>query len=169
MKTIILVRHAKSSWKDPNLDDFDRPLNKRGKRNAPFMGKKLKEQKVIPDLVLSSPAKRAKKTAIAISKAIDYPKKQIIFDDNLYHAGVRYLFELVKNLDDAYETVMLFGHNPDLNKFADMSVKKNMVDNIPTAGVYCIRFDVNQWKKVKEGKGEFVFFDFPKRYKDVSV
>ena len=122
----------------------------------------------MPDLVLSSPAKRARKTAIAIAKAIDYPKKQIIFDDNMYHAGVRYLFELVKNLNDAYETVMLFGHNPDLNKFADMSVKNNRVDNIPTTGVYCIRFDVNQWQKVKEGKGEFVFFDFPKRYKDVS-
>jgi len=169
MKTIILVRHAKSSWKDPSLDDFDRPLNKRGKKNAPFIGKKLKEQQVMPDLVLSSPAKRARKTAIAIAKAIDYPKKHIIFDDNLYHAGVRYLFKLVKNLDDAYETVMLFGHNPDLNKFADMSLKKNRIDNIPTAGVYCIRFDVNQWQKVKEGKGEFVFFDFPKRYKDVSV
>jgi len=169
MKTIILVRHAKSSWKDPSLDDFDRPLNKRGKKNAPFMGKKLREQQVMPDVVLSSPAKRAKKTAIAIAKAIGYPKKQIIFDDNLYHAGVRYIFELVKNLDDAYETIMLFGHNPGINQFADMSVKRNRVDNIPTTGIYCVRFDVNQWQKLKEGKGECVFFDYPKRYKDVSV
>ena len=77
MKTIILVRHAKSSWKDPGLDDFDRPLNKRGKRNAPFMGGKLKKRDILPDLVLSSPAKRAKKTAIAVAKALGYPKKEI--------------------------------------------------------------------------------------------
>jgi phosphohistidine phosphatase len=166
MKTIILVRHAKSSWKDSSLDDFDRPLNKRGKKNAPFIGKKLKERQIMPDLILSSPAKRAKKTATAIAKKIDYPKKMIIFDDNMYHAGARYLFELVKNLNDENETVMLFGHNPDFNDFADMLLKKNRVYNIPTTGVYCIRFDVNHWQKVKECKGKFVFFDYPKRYKD---
>ena len=83
MKTIILVRHAKSSWKDLRLDDFDRPLNKRGKKNAPFMGKILKARRTIPDLILSSPAKRAGKTARAIAKAIDYPKTKIIIDRNM--------------------------------------------------------------------------------------
>ena len=102
MKTIILVRHAKSSWKDPGLNDFDRPLNKRGKKNAPLMGQKLKERQVMPDLVLSSPAKRARKTATAIAKAVGYPKKRIVFDDNMYHGGARYLFEMIKNLDDKY-------------------------------------------------------------------
>lgn len=169
MKTIILVRHAKSSWKDTSLDDFDRPLNKRGKRNAPFMGKKLKERKIIPDLVLSSPAKRAKKTATAVAKALDYPKKKITFYDKMYHASARYLFELLKNLDDEHETIMLFGHNPSLNDFADMLLKRNPISNIPTTGVCCIRFDVNHWQKVEQGKGEIVFFDFPKRYQDESV
>ena len=169
MKTIILVRHAKSSWKDTSLDDFDRPLNKRGKRNAPFMGKKLKERKIIPDLVLSSPAKRAKKTATAVAKALDYPKKKITFYDKMYHASSRYLFELLKNLDDEHETIMLFGHNPSLNDFADMLLKSNPISNIPTTGVCCIRFDVNHWQKVEQGKGEIVFFDFPKRYQDESV
>jgi phosphohistidine phosphatase len=78
MKTIILVRHAKSSWKDLSLDDFDRPLNKRGKINAPLMGEKLKERQIMPDLILSSPAKRARKTATTIAKKIGYPKKKII-------------------------------------------------------------------------------------------
>ena len=169
MKTIILVRHAKSSWKDPSLDDFDRPLNKRGKRNAPFMGKKLKERKIIPDLLLSSPAKRARKTAIAVANALDYPKKKIMFFDKMYHASARYLFNLLKTLDDETETIMFFGHNPSFNDFADMLLKRNPIDNIPTTGVCCIRFDVNQWQKVKEGKGEFVFFDFPRRYNDESV
>jgi phosphohistidine phosphatase len=168
MKTIILVRHAKSSWKDSSLDDFDRPLNKRGKRNAPFMGKKLKGRKILPDLVLSSPAKRAKKTAIAVAKALDYPKKKIVFFDKMYHASARHLFELLKNLDDKNESIMLFGHNPSFNDFADMLLKKNPISNIPTTGVCCIRVDVNQWQKVEEGKGEIVFFDFPKRYNDES-
>jgi phosphohistidine phosphatase len=165
MKTIVLVRHAKSSWKDPSLDDFDRPLNKRGKKNAPFMGEKLKDRQIMPDLILSSPAKRARKTAISIAKTIEYPKKKILFDENMYHADTRYLYELVKNLNDENETIMLFGHNPSFNDFADMLLKNNLTNNIPTTGVYCIRFHVNQWKKVQEGKGEFIFFDYPKLHK----
>jgi phosphohistidine phosphatase len=164
MKTIILVRHSKSSWKNLSLDDFDRPLNKRGKRNAPFMGEKLKEMEIMPDLILSSPAKRAKKTAITIAKAIGYPKKKIKYDNNMYHSSAWYLLEMVRNQDNKNETIMLFGHNPDLNIIADMLLKQNPVYNIPTTGVYCIRFEVDKWEKVQEGKGEAVFFDYPKRY-----
>ncbi len=164
MKTIILVRHAKSSWKDLSLDDLDRPLNKRGKRDAPFMGEKLKEMEIMPDLILSSPAKRAKKTAIAIAKAIGYPKKKIKYDNNMYHSSAWYLLEMLRNQDNKNETIMLFGHNPDFNIFSDMLLKQNPVYNIVTTGVYCIRFDVNKWEKVQEGKGEAVFFDYPKRY-----
>ena len=166
MKTIILVRHAKSSWKNASLDDFDRPLNKRGKMNAPFMGKKLQERRIMPDLILSSPAKRARKTAVAVAKAIGYPKKKIIFDEKIYHASAWYLFEMVRNLDDDYETIMLFGHNPGFNDFADMLLKKNQVYNIVTTGVYCIKFNVDQWKNMREGQGESVFYDYPKRYQE---
>jgi len=130
------------------------------------MGKKLKERQIMPDLILSSPAKRARKTATAIAKAIGYPKKKIIFDDNIYHAGARYLFEMVRNLDDNHETIMLFGHNPDFNDLAGMLLKINPVYNIVTTGVYCIKFDVDQWQNVREGKGESVFYDYPKQYQD---
>lgn len=166
MKTIILVRHAKSSWKDPSLADFDRPLNKRGKKNAPFMGEKLKERDILPDLMVSSPAKRARKTAVTIAKKIGYPKKRIVYDDNMYHAGARYMFDLVKNLKKKIDTIMLFGHNPGFNYFADMLLKKNPVYNIPTTGIYCIRFDVDSWQEVEIGEGDAVFFDYPKRYID---
>ena len=169
MKTIILVRHAKSSWKDSNLDDFDRPLNTRGKRNAPFMGEKLKERRIMPDLMLSSPAKRAKKTVIAIAKALDYPKKDIIYNDKMYHTSASYLLKMVKGQDDKHDAIMLFGHNPGFNDFADMLLENNPVRNIPTTGVYCIGFDVDSWKKLRAGEGKSVFFDFPKRYKDASV
>ena len=166
MKTIILVRHAKSSWKNASLDDFDRPLNKRGKMNAPFMGEKLQERRVMPDLILSSPAKRARKTAIAVAKAIGYPKKKIIFDEKIYHASAWYLFEMVRDLDDDCKTIMLFGHNPGFNDFADLLLNKNPVYNIVTTGVYCIKFNVDQWENVREGQGESVFYDYPKRYLD---
>jgi phosphohistidine phosphatase len=162
MKTIILVRHAQSSWSNPVLDDFERPLNKRGKKDALFMGQQLKEKQIVPDIVLSSSAKRARETAIAISKAIDYPKKKIILDDNMYHSDAMYLLELARNQDDENEMIMLFGHNPGFSNFADILLKQNPVYNIPTTGIYCIRFDVDKWKQVQKGNGEAVFFDYPK-------
>ena len=88
MKRLYLVRHAKSSWKDPDLDDFDRPLNKRGKRDAPLMGQKLRQADVRPDLIVSSPAKRAAKTAKIMAGQIEYPVKKIIWDESLYAAGI---------------------------------------------------------------------------------
>ena len=130
------------------------------------MVQKLKEKKIMPDIILSSPAKRARKTAIAIAKAVDYPKKKIVFDDNMYHSDAMYLLELVRNQDDEDETIMLFGHNPDFNDFADILLEQNPVYNIPTTGIYCIRFDVDSWEEVQKGKGEAVFFDYPKRYTD---
>ncbi|MFC1814221.1 histidine phosphatase family protein [Thermodesulfobacteriota bacterium] len=166
MKTIILVRHAKSSWKDPSLNDFDRPLNKRGKRNAPFMGQKLKEGNISPDLILSSPAKRARKTASVIAKTIGYPKKKIVLNPNMYHCSGWYLFEMMRNQDDKNDAIMIFGHNPGFNDFADLLLERNPVYNIPTTGIYCIRFNVDSWKEIQEGKGESVFFDYPKRYSD---
>jgi len=168
MKTIILVRHAKSSWKNPRLDDFERPLNKRGKRDAPLMGEKLKERRILPDLILSSPAKRARKTADLIAKAVGYPRKKVQLADKMYHCGASVLLDLVKKLDDKIATVMLFGHNPEFMDFAGMLLKPGPLHNLPTTGIYCIRFPVNSWKKVQKGKGESVFFDYPKRYQDES-
>jgi phosphohistidine phosphatase len=168
MKTIILVRHAKSSWKDPCLDDFERPLTARGKRDAPLMGAKLKERRILPDLILSSPAKRARKTADLIAEAIGFPRRNIQFVDEMYHCGASDLLALVKELDDKNTSVMLFGHNPEFMDFAGMMLKPGPVQAIPTTGVTCIRFPVSSWKKVRQGKGESVFFDYPKRYRDES-
>ena len=164
MKTVILVRHAKSSWKNPGLKDFDRPLNKRGKRDAPFMGEKIRERNILPDLILSSPAKRARKTAIRFSEEIGYPKEKIQYDDKMYHSDALYLLDLVRDMDDEHETIMLFGHNPDFSDLADMLLEHNPAPTIPTTGVHCIRFAVDRWRKIQKGKGESVFFDYPKRY-----
>jgi phosphohistidine phosphatase len=163
MKRLYLVRHAKSSWARSELDDIDRPLNKRGKRDAPFMGQRLKQHDVCPDLIISSPAKRALKTAKIISEEMGCPKKQIEIDDALYLHGTSAIISLIQSIDDDHESVMLFGHNPDFTELAER-LTDYQVDNIPTCGIFCIDFNVGSWQEVDEGKGLFTFFDYPKKH-----
>lgn len=164
MKRLYLVRHAKSSWKDATLEDFDRPLNKRGKQDAPLMGKLFKSHyKLSPDLIVSSPAKRAAKTAKVIAKEIGFPKKQIVYEGAIYEAGVPPLLSVIRKIDDSADQVMLFGHNPGLTMLAEYLIGV-VVDNIPTCGIFCIDFDVDSWKEVGEGRGKEVFFDYPKKH-----
>ena len=162
MKTLYLVRHAKSSWDDPSLDDIDRPLNPRGKKDAPEMGDRLKKLKILPDLLLTSPGKRARSTAKKIARQIGYPKKEILIDDALYHGSDDMLIDIVKNLPDSKQSVMLFGHNPGFTAFANQLCNINIY-NIPTAGVVAIDFHIDSWKDAEPGKGELVFFDYPKK------
>ena len=118
MKTLFLIRHAKSSWADPALPDKDRPLGDRGRRDARKMGKRLAKRDVKPDLILSSPARRALTTAEIIAKKLDYKRKNIVVEDRLYSSAVDDLLNVVQKLSDKVERVMLFGHNPELTEFA---------------------------------------------------
>ena len=163
MKRLYLVRHAKSSWGRSELDDIDRPLNKRGKRDAPFMGQRLKQHDVCPDLIISSPAKRALKTAKIIAEEMGCPKKQIEISNALYLQGVSAIINLIQSIDDDHESVMLFGHNPDFTELAER-LTDYQVDNIPTCGIFCIDFNIGSWQEVDEGKGLFTFFDYPKKH-----
>lgn len=164
MKRLFLIRHAKSSWDEPDLADFDRPLNKRGKQDAPVMGKRLKkEHSANPDLILSSPAKRALRTAKIIAKAIDFPEKKIEVKDSLYAAGITAILNVIHYLDDSLDEVMLFGHNPDLTSLANF-FSNHKIENIPTCGIFCVDFDIKSWKDVEGGKGIFNFFDYPKKH-----
>lgn len=162
MKTLYIVRHAKSSWKFPNLSDRDRPLNKRGKKDAPEMGKRLKKRGIHPELMMSSPAKRALAACTAIAKALDYPLDDIEVNEQIYHGGEDHLLDLVKNTDDAWDSLMIFGHNPDFTDFAN-SLCRTDIDNIPTTGVVACTFDVDYWDQVDFGKGSLIFFDYPKK------
>jgi phosphohistidine phosphatase len=162
MKKLILIRHAKSSWNFPHLKDFDRPLNSRGKKDAPLMGRRLKKKKEHPDLIISSPAKRAIKTAKIIAKQLDYPKKKIVVKENIYEASTDDLLEVIRNIDDKFTNVYLFGHNPGFNNLSYYLTKKD-VDNIPTCGIFAIEFEIESWAYVKKGGGIFVYFDFPKQ------
>jgi phosphohistidine phosphatase len=162
MKKLYLIRHAKSSWEDSSLDDIDRPLNNRGKNNAPEMGERLRKQGILPDLLISSPAKRALSTAKKIANKIGYSKNEILIDENLYHGSDDMLIEIVKQLPDTAESVMLFGHNPGFTYFANQLCDINIY-NIPTAGIVAIDFQIDKWQDSGLGMGDLVFFDYPKK------
>src|SRR5687767_8864433 len=168
MKTLYIIRHAKSSWDDQEIRDFDRPLNERGKRDAPRMARRLKEKSVTPDLMLSSPAKRALSTCKRIAEVLKYPEDNIQTDKDLYHASTDGILRIIKSIDDKHNVLLLFGHNPGLTDFVNdfMETKKNFIDNIPTCGIVCFKIHSDSWKDVKFGEGELVFFDFPKSNDD---
>lgn len=162
MKTLYLTRHAKSSWKNPELSDIERPLNKRGKRDAPYIGNILKEKGVRPDVLISSPAVRARKTAAAIAENIDYPKSKILIDKNIYESSSSGLLNIIKEFNDKYNSVMMFGHNPAFTMLNNY-LTDSYIDNIPTSGVVGIEFN-SSWKKIGSKSGKAVFFIYPKLF-----
>ena len=167
MKTLYVIRHAKSSWENEDLSDFERPLNERGKRDAPRMGKRLKEKGIIPDLMLSSPAKRAYSTAKRIAEALSYSKDRIKTDQRLYHADEEEIFNCLTSIKDKHDVVLLFGHNPGLTDFVNaMAEEDNYIDNVPTCGIVCLSLPIESWKELAFGKAKFVFFDYPKSKED---
>lgn len=165
MKTLYIVRHAKSSWDDPSLDDFSRPLNERGEKDAPRMGKRLKEREITVDLMISSPAKRALKTCKAIAKVLAYPKEKILEEKKLYHADAAQILSILKSIKEPHDVVMIFGHNPGLTEFANELFNQTIM-NIPTAGVVCGKLNIDSWKNIGMNCGEMIFFDFPKSKND---
>jgi phosphohistidine phosphatase len=160
MKTLFLMRHAKSSWKHP-VPDGDRPLAGRGERDAPRMGRRLAKRIRRPDLILSSPAKRALATARIVAKKLHYGRKRIVVDARLYPSSSGELLKVVQGLDDRLKRVMLFGHNPALANFAHRLSSK--VDRMPTAAVAEFAFDSRSWASVGKVTPARVALDYPKR------
>lgn len=163
MKKLYLVRHAKSSWDDPDLDDFDRPLNKRGKHDASFMGFRLREMNVKIELVVSSNARRALMTAELFAERLDYPLDKIIKPSAMYGGDVEELLKLVHKLDNNLNEVMLVGHNPGLTEFAQYLTTEKF-EKIPTCGIFCVGFDVTSWQHISPESGKMLFFDYPKKH-----
>ena len=161
MKTLFLIRHAKSSWDDTALPDKDRPLDDRGKRDAPKMGKRLEKRDVKPDLILSSPAIRALTTAQIIAKKLDYKRKDIVVDDRLYAGEADDLLNVIHKLDDKLERVMLFGHNPELTELAHRLSSE--IVRMPTCAVAEFTFDVKSWSNIGKAKLARVVLDYPKK------
>ncbi|MFJ4293741.1 SixA phosphatase family protein [Cupriavidus sp. NPDC089707] len=162
MKTLFLVRHAKSSRDDPSLPDRERPLDDRGLRDAPEMGKRLAERKVRPDLLVSSPAVRALTTAHLIADELGYARKDIAIDDRLYASSADDLLAVVRALDKKLGSVMLFGHNPEFTDFAQR-LSSGEIPDMPTCAVAKFRFDTKAWADVGEVTPSKVSLDSPRK------
>ncbi|MFN3781276.1 MAG: SixA phosphatase family protein [Candidatus Kapaibacteriota bacterium] len=163
MKTLVLIRHSKSDWSDPNLTDIERPLNKRGKRDAPFMASLIKEKGVLPDLILTSPAERALQTVKYFVEEFKFDKSKILIREEIYSLGSLAIRKIISQMDDSHNVIFLFGHNPDLSILANQLLDV-YIDNIPTTGTVCIDFDFESWKEILHNKGKLRFFEYPKKY-----
>ena len=164
MKKLTLIRHAKSSWKYVDLDDMDRPLNRRGNRDAPLMGEVLAGRGFNPDTILTSPALRALRTAEAVAAGIGYAPQRIVLDDRLYHADNDDLLDVVKSINDSLGWVACVGHNPGLTDLANY-LGRRRIDNVPTSGVVEIRFGCDRWADLDRTEPDHVDFDFPKKHR----
>ncbi len=159
MKSLLLIRHAKSSW-DLDLEDFDRPLNYRGQNDAPAMAKRLVKKEIKIDCFISSPAKRAITTAAFFAQAYDKNLKDIITNPSLYEPTIEALYNAVEDLDEDFKTVAVFSHNPTITNFANQ-LTSFKIDEMPTCAVFAVKADGKKWKEFALGNKEFWFFDYP--------
>lgn len=163
MKTVYFVRHAKSSWKDGSLRDFDRPLNKRGLRDAPFMANLMKEKGIQPDAIISSPANRAYTTATYFAKALGIEENQIIKEEEIYEAYYSTVLSIVQKQAKNIDILVVFGHNPAFTNLANLFTR-NYIDNVPTCGIIEISANIEKWSELNEETGNVVNFLYPKKY-----
>ncbi len=160
MKTLLLVRHAKSSWSDPALPDRIRPLAGRGKRDVVKMGERLANRGGKPDLMVSSPAVRTAETAKALGKELGYKHRNIVVNDRLYACQPGDILEVVKDFDDRLSYIMLVGHNPELTEFVHLFT--DSVDYMPTCAMLELQFEVDTWADISRENLRQAVFDFPK-------
>ena len=165
MKTLFLFRHAKSSWKDSTLSDFERPLNKRGEKTAPKMGRLLRDMGVSFELIVTSPAVRAISTARLIAGQLNYPDEALVENPRLYEATTDRLLEVVHQLPDKKVDIALVGHNPGLTDFCNYLCGE-AIDNLPTCAVASIRFDADTWQAVYRDTGRLIRYEYPRKYAD---
>jgi phosphohistidine phosphatase len=165
MKTLLVLRHAKSSWKDTSLEDHDRPLNKRGKKTAPRMGKLLKDEKLVPDLIISSTAVRAKKTAEAVAKTAKV-KSDIRLEPRLYLAGTQTMIQVLQEItSDPIKRVMIVGHNPGQENLVQELTGR--AEPFPTAALAHIELPIKKWSDMEAGiKGELINLWRPKEIEE---
>jgi phosphohistidine phosphatase len=160
MKTLLLIRHAKSSWDAPGLSDADRPLNDRGKKDAPEMAKRLKKRSLSIDQFISSTAKRARKTAKYFAEEFDVKKENIKEVEDLYMANANGFVTTIENTKNKHDVIALFSHNPGITEFAN-SLTTTHIDDMPTCSVFAVQANVDDWKEFMNAEIKFLFFDYP--------
>lgn len=162
MKTLYIIRHAKSSWGDFTTPDFDRPLNERGKKDAPVMAGRLLGKKIRIDIFISSPAKRALKTCKAFCKEYKYDEDKILLKDELYHASVDTFYKVVGSIPEGKDSAAVFSHNPGITDFVNSLGTDVEVDNMPTCGIFGVSVDAESWSEFKSAGKKCILFDYPK-------
>lgn len=162
MLRLTLVRHAKTEPQHPGQEDWDRALEPRGQRDAPEMGRRLKNRDLIPDKILTSPAVRALTTATIMAREMGVSASKVTQDERLYLADVKSLLKVVKELGNTANHLMIFGHNPGISEFADAVSSERSIDNMPTCAVYTLQFDIKNWSEVERDTGVDAEFDYPK-------
>ncbi len=166
MKQLLLCRHAKSSWKNPKLSDLERPLNKRGKNDAPIMGKRLAQRGMVPDLIICSPAKRARKTAARLCRGMQLCRDVIKIRDGIYDTSVSGLYKVISQESDCCQRLLLVGHNFELTDLVNDLAPVDIY-NVPTCGIVGYRLAINFWQDIyryqQSLQAEFLFFEYPKK------
>jgi len=165
VKRLILLRHAKSSWSEGGLPDFERPLSGRGERDAPRMGARLREHGIRPDLVLSSPALRAHRTAKLVSGALDYADEEIRLDTRLYLATPSEILAVVVEQTDAVDALLVVGHNPGLTELTNLLAPELDLANLPTAGAVVVDCATERWSEIHTAQRRLVCYEYPKSAK----
>ncbi|OGV50307.1 MAG: hypothetical protein A2X49_16190 [Lentisphaerae bacterium GWF2_52_8] len=161
VKQLCLIRHAKSSWTESSLSDFERPLNMRGEKDAPLMGRRLAALGILPDLLLSSPAVRAIRSAEIIASEISYPLNKIILEPRIYEAKEDTLLEILRGIGDSFPCVMIVGHNPGLSRLSQELLGTQDCE-MPTCAALCAEFQIASWRDIGRNTGKMLFFEFPK-------
>ncbi|MBS1746282.1 MAG: histidine phosphatase family protein [Bacteroidetes bacterium] len=161
-RSLLLIRHAKSSWDNFSGNDFDRSLNERGKRDAPLMAARV-HKNIQLDAIITSPAKRALTTARFFAQEFHIKNHRIAELDYLYDAPVNNFFTAVENLSDEYKNVALFSHNPGITAFVNM-LTNTRIDNMPTCAIFALHIHTDAWKEFRIAKKEFWFFEYPKNF-----
>lgn len=160
-KKLVIIRHAKSSWADNGTSDFDRPLNDRGRNDAPEMGKRLLEYGLIPDAIYTSEARRTQQTTEALAKAMRFNGAVNVLH-KLYHASATVIEDVIATADDRYDTIFIVAHNPGVTDFLSLHAKRPMTDNMPTCAIAAFELTANSWTDLHTAKKELIKYDFPK-------
>lgn len=163
-REILLIRHAKSSWDNPNLTDFDRPLAERGLRDAPVMANELAKHRIPIDLVIASPSVRTTQTLEYFRATLKIPQERIVWDSTVFHSSTENLLRILSALDDSVRHVVFVGHNPSMTDLSNALQSDTLIDNVPTCGIVHISGSWSSWKELRQQKGKLEFFLYPKMF-----
>lgn len=162
-RELFIIRHAKSSWANERLSDFDRPLNSRGKSSVKIMGNYLAGLDLAPDYLIYSAAKRTTETYLGLSEYLNLKKTKIVSGRQFYHASAEFIIQSASEIPDEYKQAIYIGHNPGVTDAVNMLCHEN-ISNVPTLGIAQISFEIDSWKEVFPGLGKLISFDYPKKF-----